>query len=236
MGKGYSLKLKAGSSTEADLYIYEDIGAGFFGGVTAKDVAVDLKAIGSVSVINVHINSSGGDVFDGIAIYNQLKANPARIVVHIDGLAASIASVVAMAGDSILISESAFLMIHNAAGVSIGEAGDMRKMADLLETVQASIVDIYVTRTGQKAEDLQAMMDDETWFTGAEALAAGFADEMISNLKVAAHVDPIKHQFKHAPAVLTAGAPDLPRPRLQAARDVVALMGARLRRIPDRTA
>lgn len=229
MGNGYSLKMKAGSSTDADLYLYEDIGAGFFGGVTAKDVADDLKAIGAVQTINVRINSGGGDVFDGIAIYNQLKANAAKIMVYVDGLAASIASVIAMAGDTITISESGFIMIHNASGVVIGEAKDMRQMADTLEKVQDSIVGVYAERTGQDPVALQAMMDAETWFSGDEAVKAGFADEMVANLHVAARVDPVKHPFNHTPAALTQPASNIVRPRFQAASDTIARMGLRLR-------
>jgi ATP-dependent Clp protease protease subunit len=237
MGKGYSLKMKTGSATEADLFVYEDVGAGFFGGVTAKDVADDLKAIGAVKTINVHINSGGGDVFDGVAIHNQLKAHPARIVVHVDGLAASIASVIAMAGDEIRISESGFIMIHNASGVVIGEAGDMRKMADVLEKVQASIIGIYAERTGQAPDALQAMMDAETWFTGDEAVSAGFADQMVANMHLAARVDPIKHQFKHTPAALSSPPPaNHVHPRLRAASEKVAAMQARILRTPLRSA
>lgn len=239
MGKGYSLKMRAGSTTEAELYIYEDIGAGFFGGLTSKDVAADLKSIGDVKVINVRINSGGGDVFDGTAIHSLLKAHPAKIIVHIDGLAASIASVIAMAGDEIRIAEAGFLMIHNAAGVVIGGAEDMRAMADVLEKVQGSIVGIYAERTGKDPAELQALMNAETWMTGEEAVKAGFCDEMVANLHIAARVDPIKHQFKHTPTALTeapAAETNIVRPRFQAASDAIALMGAKLRRTPVRSA
>ena len=112
MGAGFSVKAKAGD--EAEILIYEDVGEGWFGGVTAKQFADELKALGSVKTINLRLNSAGGDVFDGLAIYRRLVDHPAKIVSHIDGLAASIASVIAMAGDEIRISESGFLMIHNA--------------------------------------------------------------------------------------------------------------------------
>lgn len=242
MGKGYSLKMRAGSTEEADLFIYEDIGPSFFGGVSAKQVADDLKALGPVKVINVRINSYGGEVFDGIAIYTQLKAHSARIVVHIDGVAASIASVIAMAGDEIRISEAAFVMIHNPAGVCFGEAADMRQMADMLEKVRGSVIDVYVERTGMTAEALIPLLDAETWFTAQEALDHGFADEMVAHLHLAAAYDPAKHQFKRPPATLRAEAaapavqtleppastPPAARQRFDAASRAVAANAARL--------
>lgn len=230
MGAGFSIVARG--QAEADIFLYEDIGESFFGGVTAKQFAAELKPLGSVQTLNIHINSNGGDVFDGLAIYNLLAQHPARVVSHIDGLAASIASVIAMAGDEIRISESGFIMIHNAAGGVLGGASDMRKMADLLDTVTASIADVYAERTSQEVPALRSMMDDETWFTGSEALAAGFADQMVTNLHVAARVDPEKHKFKHAPAALLVPASQITtpvRPLFDNATDMVALMRARLR-------
>ncbi|HBB9192092.1 TPA: Clp protease ClpP, partial [Escherichia coli] len=113
----------------ADIFIYEEIG-GF--GVTAKQFAEDLKALGDVSHINLRIHSPGGDVFEGIAIYNLLRNHPADITVYIDGVAASMASVVAMAGDRVVMPENAMMMIHKPWGISGGNAGDMRDYADLL--------------------------------------------------------------------------------------------------------
>src|SRR5262245_27525916 len=106
---------------EAEVYIYEDVGSGWFGGVSAKQFADDLRALGQVQTINVHINSAGGEVFDGVAIYHTLVQHPARVVSHVDGLAASIASVIAMAGDEIRITEAGMFMIHNARGGVVGE-------------------------------------------------------------------------------------------------------------------
>lgn len=238
MGAGFSIIARG--QAEADIYLYEDIG--FFGGVTAKRFADELKTVAGVQTLNVRINSNGGDVFDGMAIYNQLAQHPARVITHIDGVAASIASVIAMAGDVIRISESGFMMIHNARGGAIGEAGDLRKMADTIDTVTASIAEVYQSRTGKPVDDLRAMMDAETWFNGNEALAAGFADEMVTNLHVAARFDPKLHAFKNAPAALTAPPcivePEVPadRPRLVAAQDSLTLMRARLRTAPQRPA
>lgn len=222
MGKGFSVRAKA--NAEAEIFIYEDIGYGWFGGVTAKDFAKEMKALGKVETIHVRINSAGGDVFDGLAIYRQLVDHPAKIVAHIDGLAASIASVIAMAGQEIMISESGFLMIHNAWGVALGGAEDMRTMASLLDTTTGSIRDVYRARTGNDDKAVTDWMDAETWFTGAEAVEHGFADEMAANMKLAARVDPAKHKFRNAPEALQG------TPNLDAARERLTNMKLKMER------
>lgn len=229
MGAGYSIKAKGNAS--AEIYIYEDVGEGWFGGVSAKQFAMDLKGLGSVQTIDVRINSGGGDVFDGLAIYRQLVDHPARVVAHIDGLAASIASVIAMAGDEIRISQAGFVMIHDAWGLAVGNAGDMRQMADVLETTSGSITDVYVARTRQDRGDIRNWMEAETWFTGAEAVDNGFADSMDENLKVAARFDPGKHKYRHTPAALvTAPETSGARPLYDTASDTIARMKARFER------
>lgn len=187
MGAGYSMKAR---NAEADVFIYEDVGSGWFGGVSAKQFAEDLKALGDVTVINVHINSYGGEVFDGVAIYTQLKNHPAKVISHIDGVAASIASVIAMAGDEIRIADAGFIMIHNASGGVFGESKDMRKVADLLDTITATIADVYHARTGQDLDAIKSYMDAETWFTAAQAVEMLFADTVMEGLRVAASGDP----------------------------------------------
>jgi ATP-dependent protease ClpP protease subunit len=221
MGAGYSIRARGNAA--AEIFIYEDVGASFFGGVTAKDFAADLKKLGSVETINLHINSPGGDVFDGVAIYRQLADHKAKIVVHIDGVAASIASVIAMAGDEIHISESGFVMIHNASAVAIGDAGEMRRLADLLDTVSGTIADVYAARTGKNRDEIRTLMDAETWMTGKEALEMGFATSVVANLKVAARaIDPATHKFKNIPDLL------MGRPDYDAAHSRLAEMRARL--------
>lgn len=222
MGAGFSIQAKA--NNEAEILIYEDVGESWFGGVTAKQFADELKAVGKVDTINLRINSAGGDVFDGLAIYRRLVDHPAKVIAHIDGLAASIASVIAMSGDEIRISESGFLMIHNAWGVAIGSADEMRAMAGLLDTTTAGIADVYVARTKNKQDAVKKWMDDETWFTGAEAVENGFADNVVANLRIAARVDGGKHKFKRAPAALTE------RPNLVRASESVARMKAAIER------
>jgi len=124
-------------------------------------------------------------------------------------MAASIASVIAMAGNEIHMSESGFLMIHNAWGIAFGNADEMRTMADLLDKTTASIRDVYVARTGKAADKVKGWMDKETWFTAQEALDNGFVTEIADNMKLAARFDPSKHRgFRHAPAALS-GTPNL---------------------------
>lgn len=203
MPNGYSIKAKAGAEA-AEIFIYQDIGESLFGGVSAKTFVADLKAAGKVSHIDLRINSFGGDVFDGLAIYRKLVDHPASITAHVDGIAASIASVIAMAGDEIRISEAGQMMIHDASGLTVGNAADMRSMADVLDTVSASIADVYVKRTGQKHDTVRAWMADETWFGATKALELGFATAMAPNMAVAAKYDPAKHRFKHPPQILAA--------------------------------
>lgn len=160
------------ASDQADVLIYDYIG---WGGVTAADFAKELQAL-TVKTINVRINTPGGDVFDGLAIYNSLKGHGATIHVQIDGIAASIGSIIAMAGQTVTMGESAFLMIHNPWALVIGNAADMREMALTLDKIGGSLAGVYATRQGVTKDQAQAWMDAETWFTAEEARAAGLAD------------------------------------------------------------
>lgn len=195
-------RVVARSKDSAEIYLYGIIGADWFGdGVTAKKFADDLKALGNVKTIDLRINSEGGSVFDGKAMYSLLNEHPAKVNVHIDGLAASAASFVAMAGDTIEIAEGGFVMIHNAYMLAVGDAREMRRSADMLETVNNTIIDTYVARTKGDRKTIAKMMDDETWMSGTEAVKNGFADKMVENLKVAAsiaHPD----RFKNMPSSL----------------------------------
>lgn len=219
----YSIQAKG--SSEAEIYLYGDVGDDWFGGVTAKQFADDLKALGKVNLITVRINSAGGDVFQGLTIYRLLVDHPAKIVVHIDGLAASIASVIAMAAEEIHISEAAFLMIHNAWGFAIGSADEMRTMASLLDKTTASIKDVYLARTGKTGDQIKAWMDAETWFTAREAVENGFATDVTNNMKLAACVDLTKHRFRQAPDAVAAATP-----RADALKQRLATMKAKMDR------
>jgi ATP-dependent protease ClpP protease subunit len=167
----FSIQSKA-ESDHAEIMIYDYIG---WGGVTAADFVAALKAI-TAKTITVRINTPGGDVFDGLAIFNSLKDHGAQIHVKVDGIAASIGSIIAMAGHTITMGESAFMMIHNPWAVSIGNAADLRQMAALLDKIGGSLAGIYAVRAKTSTEQAQAWMDTETWFTAEEAQAAGLAD------------------------------------------------------------
>ena len=207
----------------AEIYLYGPIGSqGWFSDgseITARQFQKDLKALGAVKKIACRINSEGGDVFDGKTIYTLLQQHPAKVTCHIDGLAASAASFVAMAGDEIEISEGAFIMIHCAWSVAMGNAGDLRKTADLLDAVDGTLVDVYAARTKCSADECRKMMADETRMDGKTCVDKGFADRMVPNLAVAASVRDVS-RYKHLPAAL--------RPNRAAASAVLEKMRAHL--------
>jgi ClpP class serine protease len=155
----------------------------------------------------LHINSPGGEVFDGITIYNLIKQHPANVTTYIDGLAASIASVIALAGDSVIMAENALYMIHNPWGFAMGDATEMRKTADLLDKVAGSLVTAYTSKTGKPDDDIQTLLDAETWMTAQEAKDAGFIDEISEQMDMAACAKFIpamqKAKFKNIPENLS---------------------------------
>lgn len=161
----------------AVIYIYDEIGGWW--GVTASDFVRDLTAI-TASEIELHLNSPGGDVFDGIAISNALRQHRAQVTVHVDALAASIASVIAMGGDRIVMAPGSQMMIHDGLCLCIGNAADMRETADFLDAQSDNIASIYAARAGGTAAEWRARMTAETWYTAEEAVAAGLADEVAS--------------------------------------------------------
>src|SRR5690554_5973223 len=163
--------------TEATIWLYDVIGDEMWGGVSAKTFVKDLAAV-TAPTIHLRINSPGGDVFDARAMVTALRQHPARVIAHIDGLAASAASYIALAADEVSMSDGAFLMIHNAWGVVIGNRHDLLEMALTLEKIDKSIIQDYEHRTGQPTRVLQDWMDKETWFTAQEALDAGFTDRI----------------------------------------------------------
>jgi ATP-dependent Clp protease protease subunit len=183
-----------------EIWLYDQVGEGLFGGMSAKTFADEVQRLGKVDVINLHINSPGGSVFDGVAIYNTLKSHPARVLVSIDAVAASIASVIAMAGDEIEVAENAMMMIHDPTGVAAGGADDMRKTADLLDQVKNVIASTYIKRTKRTEADILSMMAEETWMSAADAVDMGFADVIIADQRIAACGD--LSQFKRVPPQL----------------------------------
>lgn len=197
-----ALKIQAKGKNTAEIWLYGDIGDSMWGdSISAKQFADELKAVGGVSTIVLHINSPGGSVFDGLAIYNSLKNHPARVETEIDGAALSIASVIALAGDSVRMSGNAFFMIHNPWTCACGDARDFRGMADRLDLVRGSLLGTYATKAGKKASSgqLSEWMDAETWFTADEAQQHGFVDEITNELDVAAKYDLGRYGFKNAP-------------------------------------
>lgn len=193
--------IKAAKDTKAaEIYIYEEIGDFWGEGVAAKTFVKDLNAL-KVSLINLRINSPGGNVFDGFAIYNALVRHPARIETDIDGLAASAASYVALAGNEVRMAENASFMIHNPAGGVLGEAKDMRKLADILDEIKNSIVGIYAARVKQDEEDIRHWMDAESWFNAKQAKELGFVDMVTPNLQVSNSYN--LSRYKNVPQSLT---------------------------------
>lgn len=173
--------VKAASEGDASISIYEVIGEDPWtgGGVTVKRIDAALRSIGSKDV-TVNINSPGGDVFEGIAIYNRLREHQGKVNVKVLGLAASAASIIAMAGDNIQVGASSFIMIHNAWVLAIGNRHDMREVADFLEPFDRALADVYVARTGQELAAVQAAMDAETWMNGSQAVELGYADAVLA--------------------------------------------------------
>ena len=176
------------------------------GGVTVNRISAALRSIGSKD-ITVRINSPGGDMFEGIAIYNLLRAHPAKVTVEVLGWAASAASIIAMAGDDIRMGLGSFMMVHNAWGMVIGNRHDMRDAAELFDQFDAAIADIYQARTGMKRADIAQLMDAETFMTAAQAVEYGFADvvdhtEIHPETNASAQVRPEIHAKRRIDAAL----------------------------------
>lgn len=159
---------------EATIYIYDMIDP--YWGVSATSFVAALNSVSDAKVLHLRINSPGGDVFEGRAIVEAIKRFAGKTIAHVDSLAASAASSIAIAANEVEIAPGAFFMIHNASGMVWGDKTDMRTTADLLEKVEGTIVADYVAKTGKTTEEVVAWMDAETWFTGDEAVANGFAD------------------------------------------------------------
>lgn len=172
---GYEIR-NAASGDEAELLIYDEIDSWW--GVCAGDVIAQLAQVTAPN-LRVRINSPGGSVFEGLAIANALRAHPATVVVQVDGLAASIASVIAMAGDRLVMMPNSMLMIHEASGLCIGDATDMQQMADVLSKISDNIAGAYTAKAGGTADEWRAVMRAETWYLPDDAVAAGLADEAI---------------------------------------------------------
>ncbi len=191
----------------AEVLLYDVIGEDMFGGISAKDFRAEIKAVKAKS-LNLRINSPGGSVFEASAMMAALDEFKGRIEVDVDGIAASAASVIAMAGDEIRMASGAMMMIHRPYAMVVGPAEDMRSMADMLDKSGEQLIDAYMRHAKVSRKQISEMMDAETWFTGDEAVAAGLADGVTEGRQVAACADltkvAAKMKFKHVPEVLTA--------------------------------
>jgi ATP-dependent Clp protease protease subunit len=184
---GYRMT-RAQNGGSGEIFLYDVIGGGWMGGITAAQFAADLRDMGPVRTLDVRINSDGGDVFEGKAIYSLLNDHPANKSVFVDGLAASIASCVAMAGDTITMSDGAMMMIHNAWGVTVGNAAEHQKQMDLLNSIDKTLCKTYADRTLMDPFKITDMMNAETWMTADECLKNGFCTNISGKTQATARV------------------------------------------------
>lgn len=202
-GKYWLVQASKDNPGVGEILIYGDIvGAKLHDSdVTAADFQRQLASLGDIKKLDIYINSAGGNVFEGQAIYSILRRHPAVKNVYIDGLAASIASVIAMAGDTVSMPKNAMMMVHHPFASVIGNASDMRKMAEDLDKVSQTIISAYMAKVSISEEELKKLLDAETWMTADEALSYGFADEVTEALsQIAARADEqILANYKHMP-------------------------------------
>lgn len=182
-GRGLSPQIVRAEG-DATLYIYDtivasDADAEWLGGVSAESLVPRIRSLG-VDTLNVRINSPGGDVFAGRAIEQALRDTRANVTVHVDGVAASAASIIAMAGNSIRIAQGAMFMIHRAWTFALGNANDLLSIAALLEKIDGTLADTYAARMDLPRDEVLALMSAETWYTAQEAVDAGLATEVMS--------------------------------------------------------
>jgi ATP-dependent Clp endopeptidase proteolytic subunit ClpP len=200
-GKWYAFKKSADKSGETELFVYDEIGS--FGGVGAKQFIGDLKAHAGEH-IHLRINSPGGEIIEGAAIFNALSRHEGGLTVHIDGLAASMASVLAMAGRPVYMADNALMMIHNPWSMAAGESRDLRKQADLLDTMKTNLVRAYQKKTGMEEKQISKLMDEETWMDALEAVALGFVDAIEEGVPAAASAKQMRSRFDNFQKAMTA--------------------------------
>lgn len=184
------------ATQSAEIMIYDEIG---IWGITSKDFAKDVKALGDVKQITVRINSPGGSMTEGNAIYNILKKHPAEIITDVESIAWSMASLVAQSGDRRLMAANGLILIHNPLGVGMGESSDLRKTAEIMDKLKERVITVYSEKSGLDRETISVMMDEETVMDSDEALELGFIDEITDAVEIAAHFDLSKYDFKNIP-------------------------------------
>jgi len=194
MNSWYTIRAQ---TTGAEVVIYDEIGAY---GVSAKGFLAELGALPDATPLALRLNSPGGSVFDAVAIYNAIKRHSGTVTVWIDGIAASAASYIAMAGDEVVMPENAFLMIHDPAGMVMGTAVDMRAMAEALDKIKGSLLQGYAAKSGRSQEEIAPLMAAETWLDAKDALDLGFADRIAEPVRMAARFD--VGRFRNAPPAL----------------------------------
>ncbi|MFV0830202.1 head maturation protease, ClpP-related [Klebsiella quasipneumoniae] len=172
--------IKAATTDDNTISVFDVIGQDYWGeGITAKRIAGALRAMNGADV-TVNINSPGGDMFEGLAIYNLLREYEGHVTVKVLGIAASAASIIAMAGDDIQIGRGAFLMIHNCWVYAMGNRHDFAELAQSLEPFDTAMADIYAARSGLDIAAVQKLMDAESYIGGSDAVAKGLADSLLS--------------------------------------------------------
>lgn len=201
--------IKAAGSDHTEIFIYGDIGESWYGDTVSAKQFVDLLQGITTPKITCRVNSFGGSVVDGIAIYNAIKRHPATVTIAIDGLAASIASLIAMAGDEVEIAQNAMLMVHAPWGGAYGNAADLRAYADMLDQWAKAMSGSYATKTGKSVEDVLALLTDgqDHWYTADDALAEGFVDRITDPVEVTARFDGL-NRFRSLPAAAAAFIPE----------------------------
>ena len=201
-------EFKALSNKKAELYIQGEItpyAYEEFGEMSATAFKAKLEELGDVEQIDLYTNSPGGSVFDGLTIANMLKRHKARVVAHVDGLAASIASVIVASADEVVMPSNAMMMIHNPLVGIVGNAKEMREQADILDKVTDSLVETYMAKVGDKTteENIRTLMDAETWLSAKEAVELGLADVIEAPNKMVASIsEDYKNKFKNIPKAL----------------------------------
>jgi ATP-dependent Clp protease, protease subunit len=177
-------------SDEAEIYMYGFISSyAWYEGISSKLVKDKLQSI-SAKTINVHLHSNGGDVFESIAIYNLLKNHPATIIIHIDGIAGSGASLLAMAANKIIMPKNTMMMIHKGWTYAQGNAAGLRKIADRLDKIDTAVMESYISRFVGEKEELDKLLSDDTYLTADECLALGFADELADDIELPKEEEP----------------------------------------------
>jgi ATP-dependent protease ClpP protease subunit len=212
-------RLRAARKT-AELLIYSEIGAW---GKSVAELLAELEALGDKDTINLRINSPGGDVFEAMAMHNGLARQSAKVIVHIDGLCASAATLVALAGDEIRMADNAMWMIHEPWTALVGNAEDFEKKAGLLDTLADAVVDIYARKTGADPDDIRDWMRAETWYTAEQALAAGFIDAITEPLKMVALARHDLTRFRNCPREIPMAENQPIEPETPAADDAPAV-------------